>query len=225
MRNTVKTTLSIVAALASFAPPARPQSVDTLTLTSVGTDSRWKVVGRTTSIVDIKGKHALKVSERAGMGLVWLDGYDFGNGVIELDILGRSKPVQGSFVGVAFRVVDGQTHDAVYFRPFNFQATDSAAHSHAVQYVSHPAWPWNKLRAERPGLYEREIVPALEGDEWFHVRVVVKRPKIQVFVNGAAEPCLVVEELSPRAHGSVGVWVGEGSGGYFANLRVRKGAA
>jgi hypothetical protein len=221
----VKTGLSILVALASFALPARGQSIDTLPLTSVGTDPRWRVVGRTTSIVDVKGRHALTLSKGRGMGVVWLDGYDFVNGVIELDILGHSKPVQGSFVGVAFHVVDGRTHDVVYFRPFNFRAADSAAHSHAVQYVSNPEWPWYKLRSERPGGYERAVVPEPDGDEWFHVRVVVERRKIGVFVNGAAEPCLVVEKLGPRTHGSVGLWVGEGSDGYFANLRVRRGGA
>src|SRR5947208_12517483 len=90
------------------------------------------------------------------------------NGVIEADILGRSQPVQGSFVGVAFRVLDAQTHDAVYFRPFNFRAADSTRHSHAVQYVTQPAWPWEKLRSEHPGAYERAVVPEPNGDEWFH---------------------------------------------------------
>jgi hypothetical protein len=221
----VRTGLSILVTLVSFAVPVRAQSVDTLPLTSVGADPHWQVVGRATSIVDIKGTHALRVSEAQGMGIVWLDGYDFTDGVIELDILGRSAPVQGSFVGVAFHVVDGQTHEAVYFRPFNFRAADSAAHSHAVQYVSDPEWPWYTLRSERPGRYEAAVVPEPDGDEWFHVRVVVQRPKIEVFVNGAAGPCLVVEQLSPRTHGSVGVWVGNGSGGYFANLRVERGGA
>ena len=156
--------------------------------------------------------------------MVWLEGYDFANGEIEVDILGRSQPVQGSFVGIVFRVVDAQTHDAVYFRPFNFRATDSTRHSHAVQYVSHPAWPWQKLRTERPGAYEKPVIPEPDGDEWFHARIVVERPKIRVFVNGAAEPCLVVDELSDRTHGSLGLWVGEGAGGHFANLRVKKRA-
>ena len=68
---------------------------------------------RTASVVDAKGKRALKISEGEGMGVVWLDGYDFANGVIEIDMLGRSQPVQGSFLGVAFRVTDAQTQDAV----------------------------------------------------------------------------------------------------------------
>lgn len=210
-----------LATLCLAASAAAAQSVDFLDLTAVGTGSRWKAAGRTTSVGEVKGKRALIVGEGPGVGLVWLDGYHFANGVIELDILGRSAPVQGSFVGVAFRVVDATTHDAVYFRPFNFRATDSAARAHAVQYVSHPDWPWNRLRQEHPGQYERAIVPAPNGDEWFHARIVVQRPTIRVFVNGASEPSLVVNELSNRTNGAVGVWVGEGSGGAFANLTVR----
>ncbi len=200
----------------------RSQTPETLDLSAVGKDPRWKVAGRTTSVVEINGRHALKLSEGPGNGVVWLEGYDFANGVIEVDILGRSQPVQGSFVGVAFRVIDLQTHDAVYFRPFNFRAADSTRHSHAVQYVSHPAWTWEKLRAERPGNYERAVVPEPDGDGWFHARVVVQHPKLSVYVNDRTKPCLVVDELSDRTHGSLGVWVGNGSGGSFANLRVTR---
>ncbi len=214
--------LALIAAFAFLAPQLPAQSPESLDLTAVGKDPRWKIFGRTTSIVDMKGKHALHLSEGPGNGVAWLDGYDFANGVIELDVLGRSAPIQGSFVGVAFRVVDGQMHDAVYFRPFNFRATDSTRHSHAVEYVSHPQWTWQRLRTEHPGMYERAVIPEPDGDEWFHVRVVVERPKVSVFVNGRTEPCLVVDELSDRSHGSLGVWVGEGSAGYFANLRVTR---
>ena len=198
------------------------QAPETLDLAAVGKDPHWKVAGRTASTVDVRGKHALKLSEGPGNGVVWLDGYDFGNGVIEVDILGRSQPIQGSFVGVAFRVVDAETHDAVYFRPFNFRVADSTRHSHAVQYVSHPRWPWDTLRAQHPGTYEKPVVPEPNGDDWFHVRVVVERPKVRVFVNDAKEPCLVVDELSDRSRGSLGLWVGNGSGGAFANLRVTR---
>ena len=214
--------LSLVAAIACLASLADAQTPESLDLSAVGRDPRWKVVGRTTSMLTVKGKQALELSEGPGMGVVWLDGYDFGNGVIEVDILGRSQPVQGSFVGVAFRVVDVQTHDAVYFRPFNFRATDSTRHAHAVQYVSHPQWTWQRLRSERPGVYEKPVVPEPDGDEWFHARIVVERPKVSVFVNDQSTPALVVDELSDRTGGSIGLWVGEGSGGHFANLRVTR---
>ena len=140
------------------------QTAESLDITAVGRDSKWKVAGRTTSVVEEKGKRALKVSEGPGMGLVWLDGYQFTNGTIEVDILGRSQPVQGSFVGVAFRIADPKTHDAVYFRPFNFRAADADRKSHSVQYVSEPKWSWQVLRSQHPGQYEKPIVPAPDGD-------------------------------------------------------------
>jgi hypothetical protein len=220
--NRTNTGLCLIAMLAGVATSAVAQSPESLDVTAVGKDPRWKIAGRTASTVEVKGKHALELSEGPGMGVVWLDGYDFTNGVIEVDLLGRSQPVQGSFLGVVFRAVDGQTHDAVYFRPFNFRALDPARHSHAVQYVSHPRWPWETLRSEHPGEYEKPVVPEPDGDEWFHARVVVERSNVTVFVNGAKVPCLAVKELSDRANGSVGLWVGEGSGGHFANLRVTR---
>src|SRR6266581_6352653 len=196
------------------------QALETFDVTAVGKDPRWQVAGRTTAVVDTNGKHALRMIEVAPvMGLVWLKDYDFGNGTIDVDLLGRTQPVQGSFLGVAFHVADAQTYEAVYFRPFNFRAADSTRHSHAVQYVSQPAFPWQRLRSERPGVFESAVVPEPDGDEWFHVRVVVERPTIRVFVNDAPTPCLVVDELAAGARGSVGLWVGEGSGGSFANLR------
>lgn len=222
LNNMTNAKLFLIATLACMATSAGAQSPESLDLTAVGKDPRWKIAGRTALIVDAQGKRALKLSEGQGMGVLWLDGYDFANGVIEVDILGRSQPIQGSFVGVAFRVVDAQTHDAVYFRPFNFRAADPARHSHAVQYVSHPLWTWQKLRSERPDQYEKAVVPEPDGDEWFHARVVVERPTVTVFVNGASAPCLAVKELSDRVRGSLGLWVGEGSGGHFANLRVTR---
>jgi hypothetical protein len=215
MKRRIFIALAYIATLAA-------QTSENLDLTAVGKDPRWKIAGRTASVADIKGKHALKISEGEGMGVVWLDGYDFANGIIEIDMLGRSQPIQGSFLGVAFRVVDAQAHDAVYFRPFNFRAADAERHNHAVQYVSHPRWPWQTLRSEHPGEYEKAVVPEPDGDEWFHARIVVEGSKVSVFVNGASAPCLVVGELSDRVHGSIGLWVGEGSGGHFANLRVTR---
>ncbi len=214
--------LRLIAALVCLAAVAGAQPPEQLDLTAVGQDPRWTIAHRTASVVNAKGKRALKLSEGAGMGLAWLDGYDFANGVIDVDILGRSQPVQGSFVGIAFHVADAETHETVYFRPFNFRAADPERHSHAVQYASHPKWPWQILRSEHPGEYERAVVPELDGDQWFHARIVVEQPKVSVFVNGVAAPCLVVKELSDRTHGSLGLWVGEGSGGYFANLRVTR---
>jgi hypothetical protein len=127
---------------------------------------------------------------------------------------------QQSFVGVAFHGVDGTTYDAIYFRPFNFRAEDPARRQRAVQYISQPAYTWQKLRTEHPGRYEQPVNPVPDPNSWFHVRVVVAAPTVSVFVDGATEPSLVVNLLSDRKRGRVGLWVGNGSGGDFANLKI-----
>ena len=66
-------------ALSCVGMHAGAQTPESLDLTAVGKDPRWKIDGRTTSIVDAKGKHALKIGEGQGMGVVWLDGFDFAN--------------------------------------------------------------------------------------------------------------------------------------------------
>ena len=108
----------------------------------------------------------IRFPDGTGGGLVYLKGIEFANGTIELDIKGRYLQQQ-SFVGVVFHGVDKETHDAIYFRPFNFRAEDPARRVRAVQYVSHPAYPWDKLRAEHPGKYEQAVTPVPDPNNWF----------------------------------------------------------
>jgi len=79
------------------------------------------------------------------------------------------------------------------------------------------------LRKDKPGQYEKPLIPAPDGDSWFHVRIVVEKPKIRVYVNDNTEPSLVVEELSDRKAGGVGLWVGPGQGGHFSNVKIAPG--
>jgi len=177
------------------------------------------VFNRSASRLTEGTRTGVRLSEAAGNGVAYLRGVELGNGTIELDI--RGKDVQGqSFVGVAFHGVDDTTYDAVYLRPFNFKTDDPARRTHAVQYVSHPTYTWQKLRAEHPGEYEQAVAPAPDPNGWFHVRVVVASPKVSVFVADAKEPSLVVSQLSDRHKGRVGLWVGNGSDGDFANLKI-----
>ncbi len=169
---------------------------------------------------DAKGRTALKIQSRTDDTVILLPGMELGNGVIEFDALGQSNPPQSSFLGIAFRVVDARTHDVVYFRPFNFRAATPDRQAHSVQYVSLPAYGWAVLRETRPGQYEQPIVPAPDGDAWFHVRIVVQKPMVRVYVGDAEQPSLTVKELSDRHGGGVGLWVGPGEGGYLANLKI-----
>ncbi|PYP01273.1 MAG: hypothetical protein DMD25_12930 [Gemmatimonadetes bacterium] len=178
-----------------------------------------KVFNRSVSSLSDGARKGVRLSEHAGDGVAYLQGVEFTNGTIELDVRGKDVPQQ-SFVGVAFHGVDGTTYDAIYFRPFNFRAEDPARRGHAVQYIAQPIYPWQKLRAEQPGKYERAIDPVPDPNAWFHVRVVVTSPKVSVFVDDAKEPSLVIDQLSNRKKGLVGLWVGNNSGGDFANVKI-----
>ena len=165
---------------------------------------------------NVKGKPALFAS-----GVIWLDGVNFSEGTLECDILGRSAPRGSNFLGLAFHGASETTYDCVYFRPFNFRAENPENARHAVQYISHPQWTWQKLRSERTGQFEKPIVPPPDGDAWFHAKIVVERRKVSVFVNHSAQPSLVVEKLNDRTDGKVGIWGGDaGEGGHFANLVI-----
>jgi len=178
-----------------------------------------QVFNRSVSSLSDGTRKGLRLSESPGDGVAYLRGVELGNGTIEFDV--RGKDVQGqSFVGVAFHGVDAATYDAIYFRPFNFRTEDPTRRSHAVQYISHPTYTWQKLRAEPPGAFEQPVSPAPDPNAWFHVRVVVASPKVSVFVGDAKEPSLVVNQLSDRTKGLVGLWVGNNSGGDFADLKI-----
>jgi hypothetical protein len=165
---------------------------------------------------DVKGKPALFTR-----GAIWLDGINFSEGTIECDILGKSSPRGSNFLGIAFHGKDDATFECVYFRPFNFRAENPENASHAVQYIAHPQWTWQKLRAEKTGQYEKPIVPPPDGDAWFHARIVVAEKKVSVFVNDASRPSLEVDRLSTQSDGKIAIWGGDaGNGGHFANLKI-----
>ena len=85
--------------------------------------------------------------------LAWIEGAPFSSGVIEAEVAGAPAPgaAEGArgFVGIAFRLQeDRKTYDAFYLRPTNGRAEDQERRNHSVQYISHPEWPWFRLRKE-----------------------------------------------------------------------------
>ena len=165
-----------------------------------------KVFNRSVSSLSDGARKGVGLSEAPGAGVAFLEGIEFANGSIELDIRGKDVQQQ-SFVGVAFHGIDGTTYDAIYFRPFNFRAEDPARRIRAVQYIAHPTHTWQKLRAEHPGKYEKAVNPVPDPNGWFHARVVIASPKVSVFVDDAKEPSLVVSQLSECGKGLTGVWL------------------
>jgi glyoxylase-like metal-dependent hydrolase (beta-lactamase superfamily II) len=184
------------------------------------TDGKYaQVFNRAFTVATEDGRKVARLDARAGDGGVLLDGVQLADGVIEVDLKGKDV-AQQSFLGIAFHVVDWTTLDAVYFRPFNFRGADAERRSHSVQYVSHPANTWQRLRTERPGQFERAIDPPPDPNGWFHARIVLANGRVEVYVDGAATPSLAVEDLGAHKSGGVALWVGNGSDGTFANLRI-----
>ena len=216
--------LTFAAALAVTLSVAAQKKAFQPNLSTLTDGKSWKVTGHKATFLEEGGRKIIRFDQASGAGIAWLEGLEFTNGVIEFDAKGKDE-FQKSFVGVAFRGVDEKTHDAVYFRPFNFKTDDPERKIHAVQYVSHPDFTWDRLRKERSNQYEKAIfpnpeTPAPDPNGWFHARIVVAKPKISVYVNDAKEPSLVVDEISDRKGGWVGFWVGSSAGGDFANLKI-----
>jgi hypothetical protein len=161
--------------------------------------------------------------------LVMLDTPVFGDGVIEAWISGAplatASATARGFVGLAFRVQDGAKLEAIYLRPTNGRADEQLRRNHAVQYISHPDYPWERLRAETPGKYETYV--DLEPGRWTRVRIVVAGTRARLHVDGAEQPTLIVDDLKHGAcaKGAVALWVGPGTEAHFSAVKVRGSAA
>ena len=159
------------------------------------------------------------MSERQNPGLVWIEGSDFTEGAIEVDVRGRDH-FQRSFIGIVFHGKDDKTYESVYLRPFNFQVQDPVRHRHALQYISVPEFDWPRLREQFPDEFERPVDASVAPTDWVTLRVVVQERTVQVYVGPDKTPALAARKLGSLNRGIIGLWTGNGSDGDFANLRI-----
>jgi len=152
---------------------------------------------------------------------------EFSNGVIEAEIAGAPAPGAGEgargFVGIAFRIQkDAKTYDGFYLRPTNGRAEDQERRNHSVQYISHPMWPWARLRKETPGRYEAYV--DLVSGEWTKVKIDVRGEQARLYVHDQPQPTLIVNDVKSGAQGKGGValWIGPGTIAHFRNLTIRR---
>ena len=157
--------------------------------------------------------------------LAVIEGLEFANGVIEVEIAGEPAPGAAGgargFVGIAFRLQnDMQTYDAFYLRPTNGRAEDQERRNHAAQYISHPDWPWFRLRKETPSKYESyvDLVPGV----WTRIRIEVRGDRARLYVHGQEQPTLIVNDVKTgaSAKGAVALWIGPGTVAHFRGLTV-----
>jgi hypothetical protein len=175
-----------------------------------------RAVNRTLSLFpDSPG--AVELNAGRGEGLAILEDIIVDGGTIEVELLGENAPGR-SFIGLAFNIQDDESFEAVYFRPFNFVATEQIRKDHMVQYIYHPEYTWFKLREERTGEFESEIPQPPDPDDWFKATIVVLEKHVEVYVEDGNKPVLKVERLGSINRGKIGLWVGNGSSGRFRNL-------
>src|SRR6185437_15379895 len=190
------------------APAGAPPFDSTTTLSAMNGRTLW---------VDYRGRRALHLVPLVGHEhdtdqemMAVLTGSDFHDGVIEVDVAGARRAGYSTagdstgyngMIGVTFRL-RGDSAERFYIRPHNARLDDELFRNRSTQYESAPDFPWNRLRQESPGVYESYV--DLEAGAWTALRIEVSGAKARLYVNGAREPALVVNDLKRGdSHGAI----------------------
>jgi hypothetical protein len=93
--------------------------------------------------------------------------------------------------------------------------------NHSVQYISHPDWPWFRLRKESPEKYESYV--DLQPAVWTKIKIEVKGDRARLYVHGAEQPTLVINDVKTgaQAKGGVALFIDPSTVAHFRNLRVQ----
>jgi hypothetical protein len=209
-------TLTCAAMSALLVGPIAAQTVDGLTGKNV-----------TIAQATFKGRSAIQLianpdAANASSYAVVKDA-SFLNGTIEVDLAGQPAAGAGAgargFIGIAFRIQGDGRYEYIYLRPTNGRADDQVRRNHSTQYSAFPDFDFARSRKEAPEKYESYV--DLEPGVWTKYKIEVDGRNARLYVHGAAQPCLIVNDLKlePQA-GGVALWVGPGTEGYFSNLKV-----
>lgn len=203
MRRLIACALATLVAVPPLCAQVTAQD-STLSLSSVARGNGWAVFNRRAEAHSEPAReNAVYLDAHPERDLAWLPGLTIEEAVIEVDVRGQNVPGQ-SFMGAAFRGVDIDRYEAVYLRPFNFQADDPVARGRAIQYVAAPSHEWYRLREHHPGEYESEVPASVEPDGWVRLRVELEGPTVRVYVDGTPESVLEVDRIGAAPRGWVG---------------------
>ncbi len=214
----------------AFGQEAKPRAA-TFRLDSL---SGLEAINTRAEVAEYHGRRAVRLTRPENKGaeinpnnesLAIITGTDFKDGTIEAEVAGM--PAAGApadargFIGIAFRVAaHGEKFECFYLRPTNGRADDQLRRNHSVQYVSSPDYPWYRLRKENPGVYESYA--DMVAGEWTKIRIEVEGTKARLYVNGAEQPSLIVNDLKlGEGRGQIALWTTVETDGYFSNLTVK----
>lgn len=151
---------------------------------------------------------------------------DFTDGIIEAaigaELTGKGAPDDRGFAGLSFHIgPDFETHETVYLRMtngrLNVPPPPSPRIDRAIQYVAHPDFHFDVSRDAFPGRYEKGADIAI--GRWHRLRLEVQGTHLRALVDGVE--VLTVDDLHYAGRrGPVGLFVGDGSRGFFTDLGV-----
>jgi hypothetical protein len=204
-------------------------ALSALLVVTIAAQSVDRLTGKGVSIAEVnfKGRSAIQliaVPDAAnGASYAVVKDASFRDGTIEVELAGQPAAGAGAgargFIGIAFRVQGDGRYEYIYLRPTNGRADDQVRRNHSIQYSSFPDFDFAKSRQEAPEKYESYV--DLEPGVWTRYKIEVDGRKARLYVHGAAQPCLIVNDLKlePQS-GGVALWVGPGTEGYFSNLKI-----
>jgi hypothetical protein len=204
--------LIVVSLFVRFDLPLRGQSADQLIAKNVSIRQ-----------TDYKGRSAIRVI--ATPGAINANSYAvikdamFRDGTIEVDLAGQ--PAAGAtgdargFIGIAFRLQADGSYEYIYLRPTNGRADDQLRRIIPRNTAHTPI-------LTGPDCGRRPLDSTNRTLIWSPVSgQSVQDQKAQLYVNGAAQPCLIVNDLKlPPQPGGVALWIEPATEGYFANLKI-----
>jgi len=179
--------------------------------------------------VEFKSKEGIRITKASnyteGETIAIVKDIEFKDGTIEVELAGEpapeADPQMRGFIGIAFRLQETEpfSYECFYLRPTNGRADNQLQRNHSTQYVSHPEFPWYRLRKESPGAYESYV--DLQPGVWTKVKIEVSGKQAKLYVHEAEQPCLIVNDLKhENLKGKIALWLHSSTVAHFRNLIV-----
>ncbi len=154
-----------------------------------------------------------------------IDGSDFHNGSIEVDVCGKllqdAPDYARGFIGIVFRATDdGREFESFYIRPTNGKdCTDPVRKSHGCQYFSFPGYTFAYFREFGITEYENKV-DTIALNTWSHLKAVIEDDSGLFYVDDVLVLKVEGFKHGPHARGNVGLYVDIGTDGWFRNLAI-----
>jgi len=165
----------------------------------------WKTLG-SAAVKEHDSEISTSISD--GVGIAYLEGLEFENGIIECDLY---SPTERAFLGLVFRIGALDNFECIYFQPHTSGKWD------AIQYdpIFNSSASWQLYNGKA-----YQGTAEIPTQEWFHVKIKVQDDNAKVYLNNDQNHALSVKLKHRITSGSVGVYSYHPA--IFKNLKVTK---